>query len=483
MTDFSIVLRSLRARAFSTLTTVLMVGVAVGLLFVLVSMRDAGRQAFSRGTGNMHLLVTRDSSPLVGVLNAVFYANVPQRAIDWAKFQQIRDGFPLEWAIPTQQGDSYMGRPVLATTPEFFTRFEPAVGEPWRLKEGRFLRDPGGPTLAGEPKNDDADAHAFEVVVGSHAAQATGLKLYDRIHLTHGIAQSRQLGAAPAGADGHVAHVHTEYTFTVVGILEPTGSVHDRALFCHLDGGWVLHAHDRINAAHNCEDHAHGEGDKHAHDHDHEHGHGHEHEHEHGHSHAVGVGDLTDQDRLITGVLLRVATRPGQQATAAMQTVFDQLRRDATIVVAQPVQQINTLFRIVGSVDQLFIALGLAVMLSSGVGILLALYNSMAQRRRQIAVLRALGASRSRVFNLVVTESAVIGLLGAGVGLVVGVFGAVVTSALLKRELGLTITPSFGVDWMLLLVAGTVALGVLAGLVPALMAYRTAVANNLRPAA
>lgn len=466
MSDFSIILRSLRARLFSTVTTVLTVAVAVGLLFVLLSMRDAGRQAFSRGTGNMHLLVTRDSSPMVSVLNSVYYANVPQRAIDWAAYNRIASGFPLEWAIPVQQGDSYMGQPVLATTPEFFTRFEPNVGEPWKLSQGRFLRDRGGPTLADEPRNDDADAYAFEVVVGSRAAQATGLKLYDKIHLTHGIAQSRQLGSAPAKEGGdhtdHGGHVHKEYTFTVVGILQPTGSVHDRALFCHLDGGWVLHAHDRHNADHNCEEHGHGEE---------------------GHTHAVGVGDLTDEDRLITGIYLRVATRPGQQVTGALQTVFDQLRRDATIIVAQPNQQITGLFRIVGSIDQIFVALGIAVMLSSGVGILLSLYNSMAERRRQIAVLRVLGASRGRVFGLVLTESALIGLLGAAAGLGVGVFGAVVTSAILKREIGLTVTPSFALEWMLLVTVATVALGVLAGLLPALLAYRTSVANNLRPAA
>jgi len=466
VSDFAIILRSLRARLFSTVTTVLTVAVAVGLLFVLLSMRDAGRQAFDRGSGNMHLLVTRDSSPMVSVLNSVFYANVPQRAIDWAKYNQIAAGFPLEWAIPVQQGDSYMGQPVLATTPEFFTRFEPSVGEPWKAAEGRLLRDKGGATLPGEAVSDDADAHAFEVVVGSRAAQATGLRLYDKIHLTHGIAQSRQLGAAAvSGDDGktdHGGHVHKEYTFIVVGILEPTGSVHDRALFCHLEGGWVLHAHDRHNADHDCE--THGEGEE-------------------GHSHAVGVGDLTDADRLITGIYVRVATRPGQQVSGALQTVFDQLRRDATIIVAQPNQQIMGLFRIIGSIDQIFVALAVVVMLSSGVGILLSLYNSMSDRRRQIAVLRVLGASRGRVFNLVLTESAVIGLLGAVGGLILGVIGAVVTSAVLKREIGLSITPSFGPEWMLLVTVATVALGVVAGLLPALLAYRTSVANNLRPAA
>ena len=71
MNDFTIIRRSLTARLFSTVITVVMVAVAVGLILVLLSMRDSSRQAFARGAGNMHMLVTRDASPLVSVLNAL----------------------------------------------------------------------------------------------------------------------------------------------------------------------------------------------------------------------------------------------------------------------------------------------------------------------------------------------------------------------------------------------------------------------------
>lgn len=444
MTDFAIILRSLRARMFSTVTTVLTVAIAVGLMLVLLAMRDAGRQAFSRGTGNMHLLVSRDASPMVSVLNAVFYANPPQRPIEWAKFKQIAGGFPLEWAIPTQQGDSYLGFPVLATTPEFFTEFEPNSGEPWKLRTGRFLGGQGVEELkSGAAPRDDSSM--FEIVAGATAAQAAGLTVGDEVYLTHGIGQSRQLGSAQDEAP----HVHKEFTFKVVGVLEPTGSAHDRALFTHLNAGWILHAHDKRRDA------------------------------------DPGVtkttpADVTDEHRLVTGILLRVATRQGRDVSAAMQSVFDQLRRDPTVTVAQPTQQINALFRIVGNIDRVLVAMAGAVMLSSGVGIMLALYNSMHERRRQIAVLRVLGCSRGRVFGLVLTESAVIGLLGAAAGVVLALAGARVVSGVLKREIGLTVNPAFGLDWVLLIAVATVLLGAAAGLVPAAMAYRTGVAKNLR---
>lgn len=429
MNDFTIILRSLTSRLFSTLTTIVTVAVAVGLMLVLLSMRDAGRQAFERGSGNMHLLIgPGGSSPLVTVLNSVFYANPPPRPISWQQYEKIASSFPLEFAIPTQQGDSYLGFPVMATKPEFFSQFVPQEGEKWSLASGAFFTKP------------------FEVVVGSSVARATGLKVGDQVYLTHGIAQSRQLGAAT----DMQPHVHKEFAYSVVGVLRPTGSSHDRAIFTDLISSWTIHAHDKRKAADPTIT-------------------------------STSPNDVTEADRLITAIYVRVATRPGQQVTAALQSVFDTLRRDPSITVAQPAQQIQQLFLIVSNIDQVFIAMAAVVLLSSGIGIMLALYNSMEQRRRQIAVLRVLGCSRGRIFGLVLTESALIGAVGAGVGLLLCVAGGGVVAGIMKAELGLAITPTFGPRWVLGVIVGTIFLAALAGVIPAVMAYRTSVANNLRP--
>ena len=196
MTDWTIVIRSLRARLFSTITTVASVGVAVALMLVLIMMRSAGREAFERGSGNVHLLVSRDASPLVSVLNGMFYAGAPAKPIMYTEYESLKKSLPLDWAIPVQLGDSYEGKwPVLATDGDFYTKFEPAEHTPWKLTQGRWF-----------------EAN-FEVVVGAQAARVTGLKLGDKIYLTHGTAGSRGAGSV---------HVHKEYKYTVVGILAPT---------------------------------------------------------------------------------------------------------------------------------------------------------------------------------------------------------------------------------------------------------------------
>lgn len=452
MTDWTIIKRSMQTRRLSTGVTIASVAVSVALMLVLLSMRHAGEQAFSRGSGNVHLIVSRDNAPLLTVLNQLFYKEIPPRAIGWAEYQRLAASAPFEWAIPTQLGDSYMGQPVLATTPEFFTGFQPVEGRPWRL----------APRRAGDKAEPRMLRDTFDVVLGSLAARATGLRIGDGIHLTHGTPSSR--GRNADGGDPAAPHVHEAFTFTVVGVLEPTGSAHDRAIFSHLDAAWLLHALDR----HEAEESEEGEAGDAGHHHD---------------EPALTVSDLSEQDRRITGVLLRVATRPGMRASAAIQTVFDQLRRDPTITVAQPVQQVFFLFRIVSSIDQVLLAMALVVMISAAVSILLSLYNSMDQRRRQIAVLRVLGASGGRIFGLVMTESAIIGLAGAALGVGLSYLAGLGVSRVMFERLGLLIEPSYGAEWLLAVVVAAVLLSCAAGLAPALRAYRTSVAEHLKPAA
>lgn len=431
MTDFTIIGRSMSARLFSTVVTALTVAVAVGLLITLLSMKNAGRQAFERGSGNMDLLVSGDSSPMVAVLNGVFYANAPARPIDWGTYERIAHDPRVEWAIPIQQGDSYEGFPVLATMPEFFEQFKPEPTTPWTFSAGAGLKE------------------NFEVVLGSQAAAGTGLKLGEKLHLTHGTSESR------------AAHVHEEFTYRVVGILNATGGPHDRALFTTLESTWMVHANEKRERDH---EHAH-DGDGHDHD----------------HAHANPEIDLTDEDRLITGVYISTAKRAGSMVGAVMPQVAAELRARSGFTVAQPKSEMDKLFRIVSNVDVVFRALAVVVLVSSGIAIMLALYNSMSERRRQIAVLRVLGCSRGRVFGLVLTESALLGLIGAATGVAIALAGGSAAAAQLRRSVGLVISPVYRAEWLVPVLVGAVLLAAVAGLIPAVMAYRTGVAKNLKP--
>lgn len=466
LSDFTIIRRSMTARLFSTITTVITVAVAVALMLVLLSMRRAGQQAFERGAGNMHLLISRDGSAMESILNGVFYAKPPQAFMTIAEYEQITTKFPFEFAVPVQQGDSYQGYPTVATNLDFFTQFKPATDAGWELAQGRLFET------------------EFEVVAGSTAAKGAGLTIdpsdtskKNVIVLTHGSGTSREGGlslgsGSAAGSQPAVApHVHEQYKFKIVGIMKPTGTSHDRALFINLNSTWILHGFDRREAEEARNEAAH-------------HDEGHAEEHDHEHEPPFTVQDLLPEDKKITGIFARVVTRPGSDVTALLPSVFTQVRAmDRTLTVASPSDQIRKLFQIVGSINQIILAIAAAVVASSGIAIMLALYNSMEQRRRQIAVLRVLGCSRPRIFGLILTESALIGILGAILGGICSFVAGLVIAGVLKQRLGMVITPTYGIEWVLLVVIGTVLLACVAGLVPALVAYRTPVAKNLKPVA
>jgi putative ABC transport system permease protein len=445
MTDLTIIRRSMSSRLFSTITTAITVAVAVALMLVLLGMRKAARESFQRGSGNIHLIISAEPDPMSVVLNTIFYSRLPQQFILHDRFERLISAIPIKddsgrlvsgYAIPVAQGDSYKGFAVLATTPEFLTAFQPQVGQPWTFTQGApFTTD-------------------MQVVLGAVVARQTGLKMGDKVVLTHGSGDSR----------GAPAHVHDEFKFEVVGILAPSGTAHDRALIISLQSSWIVHAQDRLEKEHGAGDH-HDHGD----DHDHE--------------HIATADDLTAADKKITAALLRLPAASNTSTPAVLQQVAFSLKREPGLTVAQPSAEITKLFGIVSNIDQVLLAMAGVVMVSSGIAIMLALYNSMEQRRRQIAVLRVLGCSRPRIFSLVMTESALLGAIGAFLGVLLAGAAQNLVAAIMKQRLGLVIEPALAMELVLAIIVASILLASFAGLVPAIMAYRTAVATNLKPVA
>lgn len=421
MTDMSLVTRSLRAHRLSTIVTALMVAIGVALLMVLLTVRDSASRAFLRGTGNMHLLVSAQESRLESVLNSVFHSGVPQRVVTWDKFQAVASLPPVDWALATVQGDNYRGYATMGVQPPFFEKFLPDGASPMTLASGTFFR-------AGE-------AGVFDVVLGSSAAAGTGLKVGDTLTITHGTDEK--------------GHVHDEFKFTVSGVLSPTGTAHDRVVFVTAESKWIVHADEfRAQAAR-----AAGKS-----------------EHE-----EPTTANLTPAEKPVTAIYVKM------RATPTIAQVATIVRNELGLTAAYPASEIRRLLGIVGNADVVLIGIAIIVMLSGALSVMLALYNSMEHRRRQLAVLRVLGASQERLLSLVLSESAAIGLIGAVIGLVVAAIAGQVTAAFLSGALGVPISGAVDPVWAIIVVSGAVLLSALAGLVPAIRAYRTPVISSLRP--
>ena len=232
--------------------------------------------------------------------------------------------------------------------------------------------------------NFDAD-HFFEAVIGSIVASKTGLKVGDSFQPTHGMS---------AGGDKHIE-------FEIVGILAPTGTSNDRALFANMEGFFLLDGHS-YSAEEVSEEIANsykptGEIDP--------------------SDPNRGFKRLPEELRQVTAILVLCTD---EFAPMTLDKKINKGEEPATIAVmpGRVVQEL--LDNIIGPVRIVLFVLTLLIIIVAGISILVSIYNSMSERSHDIAVMRALGASRTAVMGIIMVESILLSLLGGIAGRAAG---------------------------------------------------------------
>ena len=221
----------------------------------------------------------------------------------------------------------------------------------------------------------------------------------------------RNVGTLPDADSSEEGHEN----FTIVGILAPTGTPQDRSIFMNMEGFYRCAAHqhgrsfaERLLSGTNDKEDDHDADDAHDAESAHEADHDHEGE---PHVHAP----MADEDKEITAIL--VATRESQPTLA--MTLPGKINDEPVAQAIQPARVISELFEgIVGNVQTLLLILSVLVVVVAGIGMLVSMYNSMSERRHEIAVMRALGARRGTVMAIILTESI---LLALGISCIVGI--------------------------------------------------------------
>ena len=389
MSLIAIAWRSLTQRALASALTGFSMALGVALVVAVLVIYHVVSDSFQRNSGGGYdVIVGAKGSKLQLVLNSVYHLSTPVENIPYSVLHDLTDGEYKPYvakALPYCLGDNYEGHRVVATVAELFQDSEYATGRKYAFKEGRNFSPTG----------------FFEGVVGALAAERTGLKIGDTFRPTHGVNDDGQ------------GHDHD--AFTVVGILEPTGTPNDRAIFVNLEGFYLLENHAKPVV----EEHRPGPASPvhHATGHDeHEESHGHAHEGgDHGDDESHDLVPLSEDRRELTAILVRTSS-------PAASIRLPNLINEGTVAQAVlPIREIRALFDvIVGPIETVLLVLTALIVVVSAVGILVSIYTSMSERRREIAVMRALGARRSTVRTIVLLESILLSLTGGLAGWVVG---------------------------------------------------------------
>lgn len=424
-------------RKLTTVLTIVSVGLGVGLIVAVLTLRQETQKRFEEEGQTFDMVVGAKGSALQLVLCAVYFMDRPPGNISTEVYHQIQEEDMVRAAYPIGIGDSYQGFPIVGTTAAYLAheRINYRTDELERVlhfAEGEAFDAP------------------MEIVLGAHVARVTGVEVGDQIIGTHGFIE---LSEATREAVGF--HGHDDHPYTVVGILEPSASPNDRALFTHIDSVWAVHSdEDAYPEWHGLDT------EEEPHDHDHVH----TAECDHGHAH----GDE------ITAILVQL------ESAADRFTFKDLVNREYNAAADIPIQVIEKLYdQLLSTAKLVLLAVGYLVVVVSALSILIGLYLSIIQRKRDLAIMRALGASAYEIFGAVLIEAFWVTILGIGVGWLLGAGVTLGLSAYLTAKFGMALNAFVLTREMVSAFSIIVGVGLLAGILPAWQAYRADVARDL----
>ena len=264
----------------------------------------------------------------------------------------------------------------------------------------------------------------FEVVVGSKIHSKFDLKLDDELMSSHGLRETGE--------------THADQLFKIVGLLEPSNSVIDQLIVTSPESIWDLHA-----------EHDHS-GDEHDDENDHEHDDEHDHEHD---------------DEEITAMLIKF------QNPMNIIQFPRQINEETNLQAAVPSYEISRLFKLFGFGIETLTYLAYLIIIVSAFSLFINLFNSMRDRKYEMALIRTLGSSRRQLSFMIIFESLILTTVGFLLGLLVSRLGVMFVSSLMEESLNYNLN-SFGILneelWLLIL---SIFIGLISSIIPALQVY------------
>ncbi len=414
MSFWKIVLRSLGHHRFSNGLAAVSIAMGIALLVAVYSFKAQSRDTFTQVGLGVDAILGPKGSPLQIVLNAIYHLEEMPGKIRWTDFKKVEENPIVTQAIPFVVGHSYGGYRVNAVDGRFLDEFEYLPGKTFSFREsnggrGRSFKD------------------AHEAVAGWEAARQLNLRIGQTFHPVCGVAEG--------------GHVHDNDEITFVGILAPTGTPHDRAIYIPLKTFYGLE----------------------------------------GHSHETAAMAVKPEQREISGAYVKLKRIRGGAIHPGVQDLKFSINQSERNQLVMPAEVMPRLHNIIGWVDRVLIAIAVILTILSALFLFFSILSALREMKRELALFRALGATRKTVMGLVVCEAVIISLLGGILGLALGHWLIALGAGFIKVETGVGFTSHYvsTIDW--LVIPGAALLGLLGGLLPGIQAYRLGVLENLSP--
>lgn len=413
----SLAARSAWNRRFALALVVLSIALSTLLLLGIERLRQDLRANFLQAVSGTDLIVGARTGPVQLLLYAVFHLGNATNNIRPASAEAIAGHPAVAWMVPLSLGDSHRGFAVLGTTAAYFEHFRYGQKQALALAQGRRF-----------------DA-IYELVLGAEVARRLGYGLGQRIVLSHG--------------DGAMQdNDHADKPFTVVGILAATGTPVDRTLHVSLRAVEAMHLDWAAGAP------LPGQAIS---------------------AEAAAAMDL--QARSITAALIGLKRRAAVFALQREVAAY----RDEPLLAILPGVALDELWDLVGLGERGLQAMGALVAVVSLAALVAVILAGLNERRRELAILRAVGAGPRQMLALLAAEGLLVTASGVALG-ALACWGAVaVLGGWVQGQFGivLRLLPPGIAEWRLM--AAVLVGGLLASLVPGWRAYRLSLADGLSP--
>jgi len=418
-------IKSFRNRKLSIGLAIASISLSVALLLGVEILRTQAKSSFASTVSGTDLIVGARGGSVNLLLYSVFRIGNPTNNIDWHSYDEIRSQPGIKWSIPLSMGDSHEGFRVIGTDDNYLEHYRYGRARNLTLAKGTWFD------------------HEDETVLGAEVAASLGYRLGDEIIVAHG-----------AGDESFITH--DEQPFQVVGILASTGTPVDRSVHVSLDGFDGMHKEWRSGDDEHLHDPLHGLN----HDKDHT---------------GEAITREHAVERNISAFMLGLNSRT---AAIGLQRRINQFE-DEPLSAILPGVTLLELWQIIGLVEHTLLAISMFVVIVGLSSMLIILMTSINERRREMAILRALGARPGHVFSLILGESIAITLLGIGLGILIvyGIF--LLGHDWIARKFGLFIEMNLLTPNLVYVVLLVTLIGILIGLIPGIRMYRYSLIDGM----
>jgi putative ABC transport system permease protein len=390
--------RYLWSRPMGAFLNVLLLSIGLASMTFLLLVSSQLDKAFDKDLAGIDVVVGAKGSPMQLILCGVFHIDVPPGNIPLKAVKALQQNPMVASVIPISLGDNFRGFRIVGSNREYVDHYGGVMAQ------GKLWDTP------------------MQVVVGSIVARKLGIQVGNVFVGSHGM-----------GAGGHL---HGDNPYTVVGILQPTGTVLDRLIVTDTASVWKVH-----------EDYT-----------------------------AVDDEDrkIMEDEREVTMALIQYKTPLAAMSFPRMVNTTTEMQ------AAAPAVEISRLLNMLGIGTDVLRAFAGVLLLTAGMSVFIALWSAVRERRSDLALLRMLGASPTKIALLLLGEALWLGLLAAVFGVLAGQALTALIGWMLQLDNSLLIG---GITWpMELWAIPTLAIGVslAAAILPAWGAYRVSVLELLQ---